>query len=152
MQLTLPDEQATWDLGARLAGLLARLGSDAPFVVYLCGELGAGKTTLVRALLRASGVEGPVKSPTYTLVEPYRISGRNCYHIDLYRLGDAQELEFLGLEDWLAEHALLLVEWPEKGRGVLPAPQLTVYLEHAGQSGRRAELSAEHAGLLDIFS
>ncbi len=149
MQLTLEDEAATERLGAALAERLAVAPHDAPLIVYLTGDLGSGKTTLARAVLRAGGIEGPVKSPTYTLVEPYELAGRSCYHLDLYRLGDAQELEFLGLEDWLAEHAILLVEWPERGRGVLPAPGLVVQLERTGEQTRRVTLTAPEPQFLE---
>lgn len=135
MILDLPDAEATEALGARLAQSLT------PGIVYLQGDLGAGKTTLTRGLLRGLGHEGRVRSPTYTLVEPYRLGGSVVYHLDLYRLADPEELEWLGLRDMLAEHALLLVEWPERGIGVLPAADLVISLEYSG-SGRRAILEA----------
>ena len=135
MILDLPDAEATEALGARLAQSLT------PGIVYLQGDLGAGKTTLTRGLLRGLGHEGRVRSPTYTLVEPYRLSGNVVYHLDLYRLADPEELEWLGLRDMLAEHALLLIEWPERGVGVLPAADLVISLEYSG-SGRRAILEA----------
>ncbi len=131
----LPDSEATQALGARLAPVLAGGG-----VVFLSGDLGAGKTTLSRALLRAFGHTGPVRSPTYTLVEPYEIAGRDIYHLDLYRIADAGELEFLGLRDWLLSGCLLLVEWPERGSGFLPAPDLHLRLDYDGE-GRRATLT-----------
>jgi len=133
--LDLPDAEATEALGARLAQSLT------PGIVYLQGDLGAGKTTLTRGLLRGLGHEGRVRSPTYTLVEPYRLSGSVVYHLDLYRLADPEELEWLGLRDMLAEHALLLIEWPERGVGVLPAADLVISLEYSG-NGRRAILEA----------
>ncbi len=133
--VALPDSDATEALGARLAPVLIDGG-----VVFLSGDLGAGKTTLSRALLRAYGHTGPVRSPTYTLVEPYEIDGRAIYHLDLYRIADAGELEFLGLRDWLLPGRLLLVEWPERGRGFLPEPDLHLRLDYDGD-GRRAFLS-----------
>ncbi len=143
MKIDLLDEAATEALAARLARFVAgQTPSTAPYLVYLKGDLGAGKTTLVRAWLRALGVSGPVKSPTYTLVEPYSLATGPCYHLDLYRVADPLELEFLGLEDWMAENALILVEWPEKGLGVLPAAQLTIQLTRQGGSARQAELTA----------
>jgi tRNA threonylcarbamoyladenosine biosynthesis protein TsaE len=136
--LELPDAAATEALGARLAQ------SITPGIVYLQGDLGAGKTTLTRGLLRGLGHQGRVRSPTYTLVEPYRFSSCRVYHLDLYRLADPEELEWLGLRDMLAEHALLLVEWPERGAGVLPAADLVIRLEYSG-SGRRVTLEAASA-------
>jgi len=134
----LPDAEATEALGARLAQ------SISPGIVYLQGDLGAGKTTLTRGLLRALGHQGRVRSPTYTLVEPYRFARSVVYHLDLYRLADPEELEWLGLRDMLDEHALLLVEWPERGIGVLPAADLVIRLEYSG-SGRRVTLDAASA-------
>lgn len=135
MILELPDAAATEALGARLAQ------SITPGIVYLQGDLGSGKTTLTRGLLRGLGHQGKVRSPTYTLVEPYRFDDCAVYHLDLYRLAEPEELEWLGLRDMLAERALLLVEWPERGAGVLPAADLVIQLEYAGP-GRRAMLDA----------
>jgi tRNA threonylcarbamoyladenosine biosynthesis protein TsaE len=132
--LRLKSAAATEALGARLAGVL----TDG-CIVYLAGELGTGKTTLVRGLLYALGHRGPVRSPTYTLVEPYGAAGRDIIHLDLYRLEDPEELEFLGLRDWLDGHTVVLVEWPERGGGLLPPADLEIRLEHAGE-GRIAHL------------
>lgn len=112
--------------GARLAR--ARPAADALAVIYLTGDLGAGKTTLVRGLLRAAGVEAPVRSPTYTLVEPYALAGQTALHVDLYRLRAATELEPLGLRDWAAPGYLWLIEWPERAAGALPPPDLELRL------------------------
>jgi tRNA threonylcarbamoyladenosine biosynthesis protein TsaE len=123
-------------LGGKLAAVL-----PSRCIVYLYGDLGAGKTTLVRGLLKAVGLPGPVKSPTYTLIEPYQIQGRCFYHLDLYRLADPEELEYLGVRDLLEHAAVLLVEWPDKGRGLLPAADLEISLcYHSGQ--RKAMLEA----------
>lgn len=134
IELDLPDEAATIALARRLAPALLDGG-----VVYLRGELGAGKTTFARALLRALGVGERVKSPTYSLLERYTVRGRDAYHLDLYRVADAGELEWLGMDELDAPGAIVLVEWPERGRGALPDPDLEVKLEHAG-SGRRVRL------------
>jgi tRNA threonylcarbamoyladenosine biosynthesis protein TsaE len=129
----LADEAATIALG----GELARTAPDGA-VVYLHGDLGAGKSTLARAWLRALGVSGPVRSPTYTLVERYPLpAGAEALHLDLYRIGAPGELEFLGLDE--AQPALWLVEWPERGTGGLPGADLHVRLEMDGP-GRRASL------------
>ncbi len=118
----------------RLAYLVAHCG-ERFHTVYLMGELGAGKTTWVRGLLRALGVTGPVKSPTFTLVESYETAWGMLHHFDLYRLEDPEELEFLGIRDFLAEAGCLLFEWPERGEGFLPPPDLTVKISYA-PSGR----------------
>ena len=135
LRLHLPDADATGRLAAALAA-----AAPASAVVFLQGDLGAGKSTLARAWLRALGVQGAIRSPTYTLVERYPLgAGQEALHLDLYRIGDAGELEFLGLDG--AEAALWLVEWPERGRGALPAADLRVALALAGE-GREARLSA----------
>jgi len=131
--LYLADPDAT----AALAGALAA-SAPSVAVVHLHGDLGTGKSTLARAWLRALGVGGPVRSPTYTLVERYPLAtGGEALHLDLYRIGDAGELEFLGLDD--ADARLWLVEWPERGRGSLPGPDLEVMLGVDGR-GRGARL------------
>jgi tRNA threonylcarbamoyladenosine biosynthesis protein TsaE len=95
-------------------------------LVFLEGELGAGKTTLARGILRGLGFSGHVKSPTYTLVEPYEFEGQRVYHFDFYRIKDAEELEYIGLDDLLGERAIKLVEWPERASGRLPRPDRVV--------------------------
>ena len=137
--IELADAAATERLGARLAPLL-----DPGAVVYLQGDLGAGKTTLVRGLLHALGHQGTVRSPTYTLVEPYPFASHTVYHLDLYRLGDPEELEYLGLRDFIADRGVLLIEWPERGRGWLPPADLCVRLDHLPQ-GRRCRLRGSQA-------
>lgn len=131
--LELPDEAATARLGAALRGL------GGPALVLLEGDLGAGKTTLVRGFLRAAGHVGPVRSPTYTLVESYRTEGCVVHHFDLYRLGDPLELEELGVRDYFAGDAWCFVEWPERAAGLLPAAELGIELAVRG-TGRRATL------------
>lgn len=129
----LPHAAATERLGAQLAAAVT------PAVVYLHGDLGAGKTTLVRGFIHALGYEGKVRSPTYTLVEPYACKPCTVFHLDLYRLADAEELEWLGLRDMLDESSLLLIEWPERGEDLLPAADLTITIEYSGD-GRVAHL------------
>ncbi len=131
--LRLPDPDATAALGRALAAT-----RPPKAVLHLAGDLGAGKSSLARALLRALGVEGAIRSPTYTLVERYPVPGGEAWHLDLYRIGDPGELEFLGLDP--AEATLWLVEWPERGAGALPPPDLRVELDHES-AGRRARLT-----------
>jgi tRNA threonylcarbamoyladenosine biosynthesis protein TsaE len=114
-------------------GRLAAASGNGPLLVYLEGELGAGKTTLVRGFVRGLGHRGAVKSPTYTLVEPYEIDGRQVYHLDLYRVADPDELEYLGLREMLDEDAVLLIEWPERGAGWLPPPDLRIGIRHCAE-------------------
>lgn len=123
-------------LGAQLAKRLT-----PGLIVFLHGALGAGKTTLVRGLLHGLGHTGTVKSPTYTLVEPYRFGRQAVYHFDLYRLKDPEELEFLGLRDYLEGNGICLVEWAERGSGWLPAPDVEISIADT-EDGRRVRLQA----------
>jgi tRNA threonylcarbamoyladenosine biosynthesis protein TsaE len=134
--LNLPDEAATQKLGADLAGSL-----ENGLSIWLQGDLGAGKTTLVRGLLRALGFGGKVKSPTYTLVEPYAVSGLHLYHFDLYRFVDPDEWDAAGFRDYFNGQSVCLVEWPEKAGDLLPAADIAISLVPQG-NGRQAVLSA----------
>lgn len=134
-----PDE--TRAIGARLARVLLAADLREPFVVGLTGDLGAGKTTLVGGLLAALGHEGPARSPTYSLIEPYRLSGRDVHHCDLYRLRDPEELEDLGLRDLLTGPSILLVEWPERAGARLREPDVHLHLEYT-EAGRQVTVAA----------
>ena len=132
--LHIANDAAMLALGATLARRFSTGG-----LITLHGDLGAGKTTLVRGLLRELGHTGVVKSPTYTIVEPYALASGEVFHFDLYRLADAEELEYMGIRDYLRPDALCLVEWPEKAGGTLPTADLQVFIYHAGAS-RHVEL------------
>lgn len=146
----LPDAEATVRLGACLAAT-----RPTPAVIHLRGDLGAGKSTLARAFLRALGVEGTIRSPTYTLVERYPVAGGEAAHLDLYRLGDAAELDFLGLDELEAHAVAWLVEWPERGGNALPPCDLEVTLGVVGE-GRQVRIQGQsdagHAWLCRLGS
>lgn len=132
----LPDEEATLNLGASWAKPLA-----APLVVYLLGDLGAGKTTFVRGLLRGLGHAGAVKSPTYAIVESYPLDHLTLHHFDLYRFSTPEEWEDAGLDDLFEPESVCLIEWPQQGGESVPPADLTVALVH-GENGRNCILSA----------
>ena len=136
MVIDLPAAADTEALGARFAVVLGAGG-----LLALRGDLGAGKTTFTRGLLRALGVTGAVRSPSYTLVEPYELADRPAYHLDLYRLGDEEEIEYLGLRELDTPGALILVEWPERAPALLAAADLVLDFEHLAD-GRRVAVSA----------
>ena len=137
LSIALPDEAATRGAGAALATALLAEAPPALFVT-IAGELGAGKTTLARGILAALGVAGPVRSPTYTLIESYPADGRRVTHCDWYRLGGSDELEGIGFRELLASGNWLLVEWPERAPEVAAQADLELRLEYAGE-GRRLE-------------
>lgn len=136
MKLFAADEAAMQDLGLHLAQ-----AAGGPGVIYFQGDLGAGKTTLVRSLLRGLGYLGKVKSPTYTLIEPYPLGELTVYHLDLYRLASGEELEWIGIRDLMTGTELLLVEWPEQGQGALPPADLVITIDYR-DTGRQLDLRA----------
>ncbi len=139
LDLDAPDEDAMVECGRRLAAAL-----EPGMVIFLEGDLGMGKTTLSRGILRGFGHGGAVKSPTYTLVEPYELPAQAIYHFDLYRLGDAEELEFMGIRDYFSDKSICLVEWAERGWGILPPADLVINIERKN-GGRRLLLSSRSA-------
>lgn len=130
------NETALLALGGVLASAIGALG-----LITLSGDLGAGKTTLVRGLLHAAGHAGEVTSPTFSLVEPYTVDAGQVYHFDFYRLEDPQELEYIGLREYLSDGGLCLVEWPEKGQGVLPPADIHISIHKVNQ-GRSVRLES----------
>jgi tRNA threonylcarbamoyladenosine biosynthesis protein TsaE len=136
VEIFLPDEMATLAFGEQLA-----LASGSTASLFLYGDLGAGKTTLTRGFLRGLGYADRVKSPTYTLVEPYEIGAQKVFHFDLYRLQDSSELEFIGLQDYFIPQAICLVEWPQKAEELLPQPDVSCYIM-TSTTGRQIRLEA----------
>ncbi len=128
----LADESATIAMGNKLADIVKKSLKQG-IVVYLYGDLGAGKTTLTRGFVQGMGHNGHVKSPTYTLVEPYELNEWQVYHFDLYRLSDPEELEYMGIRDYFADNCCCFIEWPEKGHGMIKAPDLQINLAYSDE-------------------
>lgn len=151
--IELNSEEKSLILGELLASSIKQAGVNMT-VISLSGELGAGKTTLSRGILRLFGHDGKVKSPTYTLVEPYELETVDIYHFDLYRLGDPEELEFMGIRDYFEtpqdneKPVVCIVEWPDKGRGYIPEPDIAVELSVFGE-GRQAKIMVSNTVLSD---
>jgi tRNA threonylcarbamoyladenosine biosynthesis protein TsaE len=143
LTIGLPDAEATDGFGRALARAFPG-AADGCAVVHLRGELGAGKTAVVRGLLRQLGVDGTVRSPTYTLVEIYGLGALHCVHVDLYRLRSPLEFEELSLRDYLTPGHLLFIEWPELGGGLVPAADLDIRLDYR-DSGREVTVAAATA-------
>lgn len=141
LSVGLDDAAATERLGGILAAAFPGAAGRC-IVVYLRGELGAGKTTLVRSFLRACGITGKIRSPTYTLIEPHVGAAQTYVHVDLYRLRGSADLDDLGLGDYLIPRHVLLIEWPERGGFALPAADLQLSLSYSGE-GRQLEISGE---------
>ena len=162
LSVFLADQSATEALGGQLAEAISTLEPDQKseskhFLIFLEGDLGAGKTTFSRGFIRALGHTGSVKSPTYTLVEPYEQTQIPVYHFDLYRLSDPEELEYIGIRDYFEKRCILLMEWPNRGQGYLPQADLSVTVSVSKNNlivGRQAVLTSfsnEGEALLKSF-
>ena len=133
LEYFLPDENSTISIGDSLAKVVKRNNQQKALVVYLHGDLGAGKTTLTRGFVRGMGHVGNVKSPTYTLVEPYELTPWRVFHFDLYRLADPEELEYMGIRDYFNHDCCCFIEWPEKGSGLLAKADLIISIVYQGE-------------------
>jgi tRNA threonylcarbamoyladenosine biosynthesis protein TsaE len=140
MTYLIPNSHAMENLG----GILAR-ACQSRTILHLCGELGVGKTTLVRGFLLALGHTGIVKSPTYTLVEPYQFGGRMIYHFDFYRLGEPEELEYIGIRDYIFGDVICLIEWPEQGGQITPPADIKISISYYDAQERLLKLQAYSA-------
>lgn len=145
LDFELYGEDAMEMFGEQLAKILVNVN-----LVHLNGNLGMGKTTLVRGLLKGLGHIGPVKSPTYTIVEPYELDNKNVYHFDLYRVADPEELEFMGIRDYFENDSLCLVEWPEMGEGCLPVVDVNININLI-RNGREVTLEPVSEKALEAF-
>ena len=140
-KLTLSSLEDTKKLGQELAKEILKRKGEASFVVFLDGDLGTGKTTLVKEIIFALGVKEKVKSPTFTIIEPYELNNENIYHVDLYRIIDPSELEIIGLREYLNESkAIIFIEWPEKSYGYLKKFDLKISLKHLSENERKCKI------------
>ena len=140
-KLTLSSLEDTKKLGQELAKEILKRKGEAAFVVFLDGDLGTGKTTLVKEVIFALGVKEKVKSPTFTIIEPYELNNENIYHVDLYRIIDPSELEIIGLREYLNEsNAIIFIEWPEKSYGYLKKFDLKISLKHLSENERKCRI------------
>lgn len=140
-KLTLSSLEDTKKLGQELAKEILKRKREAAFVVFLDGDLGTGKTTLVKEIIFALGVKEKVKSPTFTIIEPYELNNENIYHVDLYRIIDPTELEIIGLREYLNEsNAIIFIEWPEKSYGYLKKFDLKISLKHLSENERKCRI------------
>ena len=140
-KLTLSSIEDTKKLGQELAKEILKRKGEAAFVVFLDGDLGTGKTTLVKEIIFALGVKEKVKSPTFTIIEPYELNNENIYHVDLYRIIDPSELEIIGLREYLNEsNAIIFIEWPEKSYGYLKKFDLKISLKHLSENERKCRI------------
>ena len=140
-KLTLSSLEDTKKLGQELAKEILKRKGEAAFIVFLDGDLGTGKTTLVKEIIFALGVKEKVKSPTFTIIEPYELNNENIYHVDLYRIIDPTELEIIGLREYLNEsNAIIFIEWPEKSYGYLKKFDLKISLKHSSENERKCRI------------
>ena len=140
-KLTLRSLEDTKNLGQEIAKEILKRKDKSAFIVFLDGDLGTGKTTLVKEIIFALGIKEKVKSPTFTIIEPYELNDKNIYHIDLYRINDPSELEIIGLREYLNEsEAIIFIEWPEKSFGFLKKFDLKISLKHLSEKERKCKI------------
>ncbi len=140
-KLTLSSLEDTKNLGQEIAKEILKRKDKSAFIVFLDGDLGTGKTTLVKEIIFALGIKEKVKSPTFTIIEPYELNDKNIYHIDLYRINDPFELETIGLREYLNEsEAIIFIEWPEKSFGFLKKFNLKISLKHSSEKERKCKI------------
>ena len=140
-KFTLRSLEDTKNLGQEIAKEILKRKDKSAFIVFLDGDLGTGKTTLVKEIIFALGIKEKVKSPTFTIIEPYELNDKNIYHIDLYRINDPSELEIIGLREYLNEsEAIIFIEWPEKSFGFLKKFDLKISLKHSSEEERNCKI------------